>query len=386
MMPSILVCDTQATYAQGIAKALVGLSDAEVSYLPGLPEAGKHVREGKVELLVVGPSVANDDVLVSVRSIRDAGCATCIVWFPEDVTHDLLRAALRAGIDDVMSCSAANSEITGALLEALSKAERRRGPREDASASTPAGEVVTVLSMKGGVGKTVVATNLAVALASLGKSVALVDLDLQFGDVGIMLGLEPAQTIVGAVQSGERLDAPMLRGFLIEHASGVQVLLAPLSPEDAEIVTASRIDRIIGLLITMFDYVVIDTPPMLDEAVLTALDRSNRIMVITMMDVASVKNSRVSLQKLRQLGYNGSSVDIMLNRADSKVYLRAEEVEQAIGMPIKYRLPSDLQIPRSVNKGMPVVSDAPRSQPARVLLDTAKAIVSERPEVHHDVP
>jgi pilus assembly protein CpaE len=165
----------------------------------------------------------------------------------------------------------------------------------------------------------------------------------------------------------------------------VEVLLAPTQPEDAELVTASRIDRIIGLLMTMFEFVVIDTPPVLDEAVLTALDRSDRVLAITMMDVASVKNSRVSLQKLRQLGYSTSLVDVMLNRADSKVYLRADEVEQAIGMPIKYRLPSDLQIPRSVNKGTPVVLEAPRSQPAKVFMDTAKALVAERQEVHPDV-
>jgi pilus assembly protein CpaE len=163
------------------------------------------------------------------------------------------------------------------------------------------------------------------------------------------------------------------------------VLLAPTQPEDAELVTASRIDRIIGLLMTMFEFVVIDTPPVLDEAVLTALDRSDRVIAITMMDVASVKNSRVSLQKMRQLGYNGSLVDVMLNRADSKVYLRADEVEQAIGMPIKYRLPSDLQIPRSVNRGTPVVLESPRSQPAKVFMDTAKALVAERQEVHPDV-
>jgi pilus assembly protein CpaE len=177
----------------------------------------------------------------------------------------------------------------------------------------------------------------------------------------------------------------MLRGFMVEHSSGVHALLAPTLPEDAEIVTASRIDRIIGLLVTMFDYVIIDTPPSLDEAVLTALDRSDRVVVVTMMDVASVKNSRVSLQKLRQLGYNGTLVDIMLNRADSKVFLKVEEVEHAIGMPIKYRLPSDLQVPRSVNKGVPVVLDAPRSQPARVLQETAKAIVAEREGAQGDV-
>lgn len=384
-MPTVLVCDTQATYAQAIARLLADVTEVEVVYLPGLAEAGRHIREGKAELLVIGPTVAEDDALVSVTSIRDAGRASGIVWLPVEVSQQLLRSALRVGVDDVISSSTPGAEIKSALLEALGKAERRGGSQKDAATQAPTGEVITVLSMKGGVGKTVVATNIAVALASLDKSVVLVDLDLQFGDVGIMLGLEPTQTIVGAVQSGERLDAAMLQGFLLEHASGVQVLLAPLSPEDAEIVTASRIDRIIGLLITMFDFVVIDTPPMLDEAVLTALDRSSRIMMITMMDVASVKNSRVSLQKLRQLGYNGSLIDIMLNRADSKVYLKADEVEQAIGMPIKYRLPSDLQIPRSVNKGMPVVLDAPRSQPAKVLLDTAKGIVSERAEVHHDV-
>ena len=213
----------------------------------------------------------------------------------------------------------------------------------------------------------------------------LVDLDLQFGDVGIVLGLEPTRTIIGAVQSGERLDAEMLKGFLVDHSSGLKVLLAPTQPEDAEMVTASRIDRVLGLLAAMFEYVVIDTPPMLDEAVLTALDRSDRVIAITMMDVASIKNSRISLQKLRQLGYNGTLVDVMLNRADSKVYLKPEEVEQAVGAPIKYRLPSDLQIPRAVNKGMPVVMEAPKSQPAKVLRDTAMSIIAAHEEVRSDV-
>ncbi|MHB1477466.1 MAG: AAA family ATPase, partial [Coriobacteriia bacterium] len=325
------------------------------------------------------------DALVCVRSIRDAGSSAGIVLCPIEITQALLHSALRAGADDVVGASSPTPELAEVLGEVLRRTRARCGSDEDQAAPTRTGHVVTVLSMKGGVGKTVVSTNLAVALAGLGKSVALIDLDLQFGDVGIMLGLEPTQTIVGAVQSGERLDAEMLRGFLVRHSSGVHSLLAPTLPEDAEIVTASRIDRIIGLLVTMFDYVVIDTPPTLDEAVLTALDRSNRVLVVTMMDVASVKNSRVSLQKLRQLGYNGSLVDILLNRADSKVYLKAEEVEQAIGMPIKYRLPSDLQIPRSVNKGVPVVLDAPRSHPARVLEDTAKSIVAEHEGAQTDV-
>lgn len=377
-MKSVLVCDAQADYAKKIARALAGISDAEVVHVPGLSEACKRIRAGGLDLLVVGPDMALDDALVSVREIRDEGSQTGVVLCPAEVTQEILHAALRSGVDDVVSSGALPAELKGVLEEALRRARRRCAGTDEPGAPAPRGHVVTVLSMKGGVGKTVVASNVAVALAGLEKSVVLVDLDLQFGDVGIVLGLEPTQTIVGAVQSGERLDADMLRGFMVEHSSGVRALLAPTLPEDAEIVTASRIDRILGLLVTMFDYVIIDTPPTLDEAVLTALDRSDRVLVVTMMDVASIKNSRVSLQKLRQLGYNGSLVDIMLNRADSKVYLKAEEVEEVIGMPIKYRLPSDLQIPRSVNKGVPVVLDAPRSHPARVLEETAKSIVAER--------
>jgi len=382
---SILVCDTQSAYAQTVSKALAQVPDTQVTRASGLTEACKQVRAGGVDLLVVGPGVDFDDALVSVREIRDEGSRIGVVLAPPEVTRELLHAALRAGVDDVVSSGALPAEATTVLEEALRRARRRLGTSEESGATQQKGHVVTVLSMKGGVGKTVVASNVAVALAGLDRSVALVDLDLQFGDVGIMLGLEPVQTIVGAVQSGDRLDAEMLRGFMVEHSSGVHALLAPTLPEDAEIVTASRIDRIIGLLVTMFDYVIIDTPPSLDEAVLTALDRSDRVVVVTMMDVASVKNSRVSLQKLRQLDHNGTVVDIMLNRADSKVFLKVEEVEHAIGMPIKYRLPSDLQVPRSVNKGVPVVLDAPRSQPARVLLETARAIVAEREGAQGDV-
>ena len=376
-MITVLVCDTRASYVQTVATALSPATEIATAHVTSLTEAARQLRDGSAQLLVIGPTVPVDEALDCVRTLRDDGVGAGIVLCPTEITQNLLHAALRAGADDVVAAAALPKEIGEVFGEVL-RCIRTRAGTEEQAAPAPTGRVVTVLSMKGGVGKTVVSSNLAVAIAGLGKSVALVDLDLQFGDVGIVLGLEPTQTIVGAVQSGERLDVDMLRGFMVEHSSGVRALLAPTLPEDAEIVTASRIDRILGLLVTMFDYVIIDTPPTLDEAVLTALDRSDRVLVVTMMDVASVKNSRVSLQKLRQLGYNGSLVDIMLNRADSKVYLKAEEVEEVIGMPIKYRLPSDLQIPRSVNKGVPVVLDAPRSHPARVLEETAKSIVAER--------
>lgn len=384
-MSSILVCDSESDFARTIAQAAAPISDAKVLYLAGLDAAVAHVTQGNGEVLFIGPGIAADEALEAAQSVRGSGSNAAVLMMVKSAKADFLRQAMRAGVTDVVDKTAQPEEIEASLLSAIALATRQSPAARAETDQSQAGEVITIFSTKGGVGKTVVATNVAVALAGLGKSVVLVDLDLQFGDVGIVLGLEPSRTIIGAVQSGERLDTTMLEGFLVDHSSGLKVLLAPIQPEDAEIVTASRIDRILRLLANRFEYVVVDTPPSLDEAVLTALDRSTRIIAITMMDVASIKNSRISLQKLRQLGYNGSLVEVLLNRADSKVYLRPESVEDAIGLPITYRLPSDAQVPRALNKGVPVVLEAPRSQPAKVLLGTAKSIVAEREGGRADV-
>lgn len=127
----------------------------------------------------------------------------------------------------------------------------------------------------------------------------------------------------------------------------------------------------------MFDAVIVDTCASLDETVLTALDRSDRVLAMTMMDVASIKNTRISLQKLHQLGYDGQTVDVVLNRADSKVFLQPAQVEKAIGREVAVQMPSDRLVPQSVNKGVPVVSESPRSSVARVIVGIAKQIVTE---------
>lgn len=375
-MPTILVSDNDLELTTAVTGAAHEIDDANVLHVENLDEAIAQVVAGHAQVLFVGPSHPAQMAFDAARSIREAGSIGSVLVMARTASSDLLREGMRAGVVDVLEMQAPASELESSLRTALDLSR----PQSLDTEQERTGEVITVFSTKGGVGKTVVSTNLAVALAQLGRSVVLVDLDLQFGDVGIMLSLEPTRTIIGAVQSADRLDASLLDGFLVQHSSGLRVLLAPTQPEDAEMVTASRVDRILRLLSTQYEYVVIDTPPMLDEAVLTALDRSTRVIAITMMDIASIKNSRISLQKLKQLGYNGSLVEVLLNRADSKVYLRPESVEEAIGAPIMYRLPSDALVPRAVNKGLPVVMESPRSQPAKVLVATAKSIIAKREE------
>jgi len=315
----------------------------------------------------------------------DAGCHTAVVVIAPEVSTELLRTAMRAGVADVVAATDPVSDVSASICEAYAaECARRLGAIEQAQCAETAkgGTVVSVFSTKGGVGKTVLSTNLGVALAQLlGLKTAIIDLDLQFGDVGIMLGLAPERTIVDVAAIIERLDADLLAGHMTRHESGVDVLLAPVRPEDAEQLTTGRIARILALLREMYDVVVIDTAATLDEVVLTALDNSDVVYALTMMDVASIKNMRISLQKLAQLGYDEKLVHVVLNRADSKVWLEPQEVERAVGSGIFARIPSDRVVPRSVNKGRPVVLDEPKSDVAKAMVEIARSVAASTKEV-----
>lgn len=341
-----------------------------------LEEASASWATDEACVVVTGPTVAPDEVFAATsRWSADQEPVAVIMVTPEP-SAELLRRALRAGVRDVLGVG----EAEEALSESVSAAVTSLAPRVESGDRAPAGaRVVSVFSTKGGVGKSVIATNLGVALAGpLKRSTAIVDLDLQFGDVAIMLQLAPERTIYEAVQVFDRLDAEMLRAYLTPHDSGLRALLAPVRPEDAEAVTVNRIGAIIELLRGMVDFVVLDTPATFDDVVLTAIDHSDDVYAVATMDVASIKNTRISMQKLRQLGYDDGLLHLVLNRADSKVWLDAAEVEKAIEGRIVAKIPSDRLVPRSVNKGVPVVLDAPRSVVAKSMLDLARSIADSK--------
>lgn len=375
-MGLIAIIDSEDDLGARVRDA-VAASCAEATVELASEVASDAIEQDLYHVLVYTPGILPAVGCEAARTAADAGSHTAVIVIAPEVTTELLRTAMRAGVADVLSAQDAVADIARSVCDAYTAVDGRRAGSASAEAAHEAqrGRVVTVFSTKGGVGKTVLSTNLGTALAQfMGKRTAIIDLDLQFGDVGIMLGLVPERTITDVAASIERLDEDLLRGHMTHHESGVDVLLAPVRPEDAETLTTGRIARIIALMREMYDVVVVDTAATLDEVVLTALDNSDVVYALTMMDVASIKNMRISLQKLAQLGYDGDLVHVVLNRADSKVWLEPTEVERAVGAGIFARIPSDRVVPRSVNKGRPVVLDEPKTDVAKAMVGIAKSV------------
>jgi len=240
------------------------------------------------------------------------------------------------------------------------------------------GRVLTVFSTKGGAGKSFVATNLAVLLARRSDApVCIVDADLQFGDVAVMLKLVPQHTIADAVASIARMDAPLMKSLLVRHEmSGLYALPAPTEPAFADQIRADDVIRIIEMVQTFCSYVVVDTPSYFTEVVIRLLEECDDIVLVAGMDVPNIKNVKLGLNTLRLLNLPTSKVKLVLNRANSKVKIDVSEVERALGLKADTLVPSDISVPQSINKGVPVVLDNPKSGVAKSMEQLAALFVS----------
>lgn len=310
-------------------------------------------------VVVLGPSLPRDDVFRFAEKAehRPGQVATLLVM--ADLDAVLLREALRSGIDDVLTADSSRDEWDEALARVSS---RLAAEQPTASNGDRRGRIVTTFSTKGGSGKSLVASNVAVLAAQkLGQPVALVDLDLQSGDLAIMFQLMPALTIHDAAAVVDRLDTEALAGYLTMHSSDVALLAAPTEPSLAEQVAPSAVTTILRLLRDMYPLTVIDGPPLFTEQVLAALDETDEIILMGSMDVPSIKNLRLAITTLGQLGHPRDHLRILLNRADSKVGLRTAEVEKSLGVEVDVQLPSSRDVPLSINQGTPLALNRPKS-------------------------
>ncbi|HET8527964.1 MAG TPA: AAA family ATPase [Gaiellaceae bacterium] len=269
----------------------------------------------------------------------------------------LVDEALESSLSDILILPQPPDVIAFAL---------RKAARERASEKSRTSRTIMVSSTKGGTGKTSIAVNVAVELAALHLRTLLVDLDVQFGDVGIALGLErPEKTLYDLAATAGELDAEKLRGYVVRHPVGPHVLPAPLRPEDGEHVDAARVAAVLQVAREIYDAIVVDTAPLFDGPMLTALDRSDLLLLVSTPDVPSMKNIRLALQTLELLGFPVERVALVANRAGMAGGASTKDVATTIGREIKFVLPEDALVPTSINAGVPAVVLAPTSKFSR---------------------
>ena len=351
-------------------------------------------------VVVLGPSCATEDTLAIAERVMAQYPMLATILVVEELTTTMLQQALRAGVRDVLALSGESGSLAVAVQRLAITLDQ--APRTTAAVMSPApsavpasvasaaeapaapletvnGKVLTVFSTKGGAGKSVLSTSLAVALAMRSdKPVCLVDADLQFGDVAVMLKLTPHHTIVDAVAVLDRMDPPLLQSLLVTHEpSGLKVMPAPLEPAFADQVGAAEMVAIVEMLRSFCSFVIVDTPAYFNDVVLGLVEVSDKVMLIAGMDIPNIKNVKIGLQTLRLLNTPMEKLLLVLNRANSKVKLDIGEVERTLQIKADILIPSDVVVPQSVNKGEPVVLHSPKSGVSKSIQGLADMFLPE---------
>jgi pilus assembly protein CpaE len=354
---------------------LAGIAAAPTT---SIEDALHDVVEGEPTVLLFGASLATPIGFESVRRITRTYPEVGIVLLAEELTLPLLQDALRAGVRDAVTVDAGETQ-TRQAIERVGDAMAALVNRTAAAATEAKtlGKVIVSFSTKGGVGKSVVSTNLSVVLAThaTGK-VALVDCDLQFGDVAVLLGIPPLHTTTDAAAAIESADEQLMDGLLATHeASSLRVLCAPVEPSAGDKITPQEMIGIVRMLQRMYDYIVVDMPPHFDDVVVALLLEADAVLLVASMDIPSIKNLKVGIQTLDLLSLAGNKLHLVLNRANARVHLDIGDVERALGVTAEYRIPSDIAIPQAVNRGVPVVLDKPRAPAALALRSLAESFL-----------
>jgi pilus assembly protein CpaE len=343
----------EATVASSRDLQLVGLGE-------GIEQSWRLLENSSADLLVVATHGSSDRALRLIEGAARQRPERPVVVLYHGTPDGFLQRAFAAGADDLVCLPQPDAEVRFALEKVLA---RRRGV-----AATPAvqGPMVVVLGPKGGTGKTLTACNLAVAFATKGKRTALVDLDLQFGDVGIALGLSPEKTIYDLVRMGGTLDPGKVENYMTVHSpSGLRVLLAPTRPEQAGQISVEFLAEVYAALRTGSDVVVVDTPPAFSPEVIASIDAASHLCVVGMLDALSLKDSKLGLETLELMGHDPGKVSFVLNRSSAKAGISRDDAQAILGRAPDVLVPEEGELARLLTAGKPIVLASERSAVAR---------------------
>lgn len=331
---------------------------------PGELDALAGARGSGTEVVALGPGLDLDAALQLAQRF-DMERPEISVLLVAPTAPGLLEKALRAGVRDILAPDAPGADVHAVFERAAAVARRRFGALGHGPEEGTGGRLITVISPKGGSGKTTTCTNLALGLAMADPGqVVLVDLDLQFGDAASALQLDP-ETTMADIARAPTVEATAVKVALTSHASGLYVLCAPDSPAEAEDITSEQVAATLQVLTQEFRYVVVDTDAGLSEHALTAIESATDLICMCSMDVPSIRGLRKELEALDLLELTSARRHFLLNRADARVGLDTADVEATIRLPIDVAIPSSRALPLSLNQGTPVIQSDPRSTAAR---------------------
>jgi pilus assembly protein CpaE len=321
--------------------------------------------------------------LSTIQALARGAPRWTIVGLATQFDREVFRRAVLAGTRDVLPRSSSPAELRDGLLQAR-RADMLRSTPASVETAPVTGSIITVFGVKGGVGKTTISTNLAVALAQdTSASVALVDLDLPFGDVALMLDLHPEQDILDAVADGVAEDAERLQKALVPTPFGVHVLAGPMVPDDAGVVDSARIASLLSTLATLYQFVIVDTPVGITEMTAAALDVSELALLVTTPEVPALRRTHACLRLLQGLEFPSGKLQVVLNRVRSRTRISESEALEAIGHPVAWRVANDYAAMRAAAFGNPVVLSHPKSRLSRDIHGMARTL-SGAPTVSHE--
>ncbi len=376
-MPKIgvLIVDDIADTRENFSKLLMFERDIEVVGTAGSgPEAIDFCRKMRPDVVLMDINMPEMDGIKAAEILSSELPAIGIIMMSVQSEQDYLRRAMLAGAREFLVKPCSGDDLVRSIrhvyrLEASKRAMVIAQPPPGTSTlngsshdekDSGTGRIITIVSPKGGVGRTCIAANLAVALRlSSQKKVALLDGSLYFGDLGVMLNLLSNKTIVDLTEHMEDLDSELLNDIMVTHSSGVKVLLGPPAPEMAELVTAEHVRRILVELAAHFDYVIVDTWPSFAEAVLTAMDLADDILLVMTLEMTAIKDVKLYLEVVDKLNYPAEKVKLVLNRAGSVGGIKVEAVEETLRHKVAVGLTNDgPAMMMAVNQGVPLVISA----------------------------
>jgi pilus assembly protein CpaE len=366
-------------------------------------EAIELARSLVTDVVLMDINMPDMDGITATEQLAQAVPTAAVIMMSVQGEADYLRRSMLAGAREFLVKPFSSDELTASIrqvyarekdkLSRMAAAAPAAAPAASgvapSSATTESGEpgtVVAVFSPKGGVGRTTVAVNMAVAAATeLGKKVVLVDGSFQFGDVGVLLNLNPknksiADLVPELEQAGHEVES--IDTFVINHSAGIRVLLAPPSPEMAELITPSGVKRVIESLRLSHDLVVVDCTAFFNDTTLAILDSADTILTMLSLEITSIKNMRLFLEVTEQLGYESGKIRLVLNRADSALGIRVADVEHSIGRKVDDTIVSDgRSVVYALNRGVPFFLSNREAQVSQDILRLAKAVTGERAQV-----